>query len=1333
MKSEIKTKDKGIREINRLRWAKRVVLILASIMVLLVEMFNYFILGIPIFEDIVNLLFGLLIAIFLTEFGFRYLSRLQRQLNQAITNQEAAETQLHLQSAALESAANAIVITDRDGRVTWVNGAFSTLTGFSIEEVIGENLRLLKSGVHEDDFYTTLWQTINAGEVWQGELINRRKDGQLYTEEQTITPVLDDGGEISHYIAIKQDITQRKNAETSQQKYIDRLNALHQNDQAILAALSPQEIARAALDSVRQLIPAYRASVVLLDWEQEKGQILATQSSGISSIEDGDPLPISVFDIPAEVKEGQVHLVTDIEQSLTEWPSVVRKLYAEGLRSYVIVPLMVQEALLGLFYLGSDKLGAFSVEEVEIAAEIADSVAVAIQQANLYEAEQTARAQLEIQASELRDREQFLGLLNGITQAGLATTDFQELLQLFADQLGVMLEADACYLILWDETRQEALPRAAYGEHRLTNSHLTVEQGEITLTSSVLEAGHPIVVEDVLNSPYTISHVVDALPTRTMLGLPLIVGTQKLGAVLVSFDEPHQFSPSEIARCEQAAGQVALAIAKAKLFANEREQRLLAEALRDTGSALSASLDFDEVVYTLFDQINRVVPFDSASLLQVNKGRAKVTHLHGFESPEGGMANILEEISFEIASTPNLRQVCKTREPFIIDDVLTYPGWITTAITPQVRSWIGVPIMLQDQAIALLSLDKHQPGYFQPDHVQMVAAFAAQAALALHHARLYSEKVDNLTREKRLNEVIQATSATLDLPKILQLVVELAAKLVEAGGAAMALIAPDGNKLSYPYLYNLPVEIDESPVPKGKGLAWLIIEKGESIIHSCYEEHPAALPVWKDAGLYSFLGAPIVAGDDKLGALGLFSLSPERQFSERDRALAETIGRQAGIAIQNARLFEETRQRARELDLLNRIIANTASAENETQLFSIGCSELARFFDIPQAVTAVLAPDKLTITIVAECLEPGLTSLLNTKISIQDNPILKDFFLTGEPVVLADVRLMSLSSEMEAILSRRGMLSVLMVPVYLREKIVGIIGIHANYIREFSKTEIRLAKTVGEELGKALEVVRLNDRLRAHATELEKRVQERTRALAAANEQLKELDRLKSKFVSDVSHELRTPITNLGMYLDLLDHGLPDKRVYYLTTLRKEVGRLRQLVGDILDLSRLEMIQDRKIQFEPINLNLIVGQVVSVLLPQAIAAGLSLEFNPDSTMPLIPGVHNQIVQVATNLLTNAINYTKDGRILVRTFRQNGQVCLQVQDTGLGIGPEDMPHIFERFYRGQQVGQYDIPGTGLGLGIVKEIVDLHGGRIEVSSELGQGSTFQVWLTSTDKEL
>lgn len=228
---------------------------------------------------------------------------------------------------------------------------------------------------------------------------------------------------------------------------------------------------------------------------------------------------------------------------------------------------------------------------------------------------------------------------------------------------------------------------------------------------------------------------------------------------------------------------------------------------------------------------------------------------------------------------------------------------------------------------------------------------------------------------------------------------------------------------------------------------------------------------------------------------------------------------------------------------------------------------------------------------------------------------------------------------------------------------------------------------------------------------------------------LRELDRLKTRFVSNVSHELRTPISNIKLYLALLERGKPEKRARYLEVVRQESGRLEGLIENLLDLSRLDAGRAQIIP-RPVNLEDLLADMVEIHRQAAAAKDLHLEAQ-FSQVPPANGDRNQITQVLTNLITNATSYTPPGgEITIRlgTGEAKGRqyVTIAIADTGIGIPPDELSHIFDRFFRGEHVRTLAVPGTGLGLAIVQEIVELHQGRIEVQSEVGQGSTFTVWL-------
>jgi signal transduction histidine kinase len=169
------------------------------------------------------------------------------------------------------------------------------------------------------------------------------------------------------------------------------------------------------------------------------------------------------------------------------------------------------------------------------------------------------------------------------------------------------------------------------------------------------------------------------------------------------------------------------------------------------------------------------------------------------------------------------------------------------------------------------------------------------------------------------------------------------------------------------------------------------------------------------------------------------------------------------------------------------------------------------------------------------------------------------------------------------------------------------------------------------------------------------------------------------------------------------------------------------LVEDILDLSRLEREREHVV-LAPVDLNALAQQVIEANRVRAEIAGLSLTFEPENDLPLVQGNREMLARVVANLLTNAINYTPKGMIRVSTRQENGQVCILVEDTGIGIDAEDLPHVFGRFYRGGRAARTETLGTGLGLSIVQEILMLHRGVVHVDTRADHGSRFLVCLPS-----
>jgi PAS domain S-box-containing protein len=235
---------------------------------------------------------------------------------------------------------------------------------------------------------------------------------------------------------------------------------------------------------------------------------------------------------------------------------------------------------------------------------------------------------------------------------------------------------------------------------------------------------------------------------------------------------------------------------------------------------------------------------------------------------------------------------------------------------------------------------------------------------------------------------------------------------------------------------------------------------------------------------------------------------------------------------------------------------------------------------------------------------------------------------------------------------------------------------------------------------------------------------------------LKEVDRLKSNIISSVSHELKTPLTTIKTYLMLLQRGKPEKREGYIQVLERESDRLAQIIEDLLDLSALDTGRIPS-TLEPTEAGVIVERVFNSFLTRAISISVRLTIDLESSLPLVIADAGQLEQVLSNLAVNALNYADVGdsvTISARSDQLNGEpaVCFIVSDTGPGISAEEIPHLFDRFYRGQAARASNAPGTGLGLTICREIVEIHEGSIEVESQPGEGTKFTVLIPSAPRQ-
>jgi PAS domain S-box-containing protein len=353
-----------------------------------------------------------------------------------ITVRKQAEAQLHLQHTALEAAANGIMITDREGTITWVNSAVTQLTGYTAEEMVGRNTRFLKSGRHEPAFFLHIWATILAGQVWHGEMINRRKNGDLYTEEQTIAPVRDSRGQITHFIAVKQDVTARKQVEAdlaaahvdlaelyeTTKDHASRWEALFTLSRLLNRSLELREVFGTFARAVESYIRYDRLGVIIPEGDQLR-VAYSLAHPPLASFQGQSWPRTNDTAIEWMLIHGEPRLARDLVKEADFRDEIY--LVQEGVRSSIELPLLVGGEVLGVFFLDSLTAETYSTRDIERLLPLADQVGIVIKHSRLYNSVQRHAEELRQEVEERKRAEAELQQAKSVAEtANRAKSDF---------------------------------------------------------------------------------------------------------------------------------------------------------------------------------------------------------------------------------------------------------------------------------------------------------------------------------------------------------------------------------------------------------------------------------------------------------------------------------------------------------------------------------------------------------------------------------------------------------------------------------------------------------------------------------------------------------------------------------------------------------------------------------------------------------------------------------------------------------------------------------------------------------------------------------------------
>jgi len=592
------------------------------------------------------------------------------------------------------------------------------------------------------------------------------------------------------------------------------------------------------------------------------------------------------------------------------------------------------------------------------------------------------------------------------------------------------------------------------------------------------------------------------------------------------------------------------------------------------------------------------------------------------------------------------------------------------------------------------------------------------------------ELTESLEQQTATAEILRVISSSpTDVQPVLAAVAESASQLCGAAdviihrveGDMMRRVAHFGSVPVAPSLGFRPVTLD---TPSGRAVMdRRTIHIPDILENFARGEFAEAKALQLGTGFRTILATPLMRDDTPVGVIVVRRMEV-RPFTDKQIGLLKTFADQAVIAIENVRLFTELQARTAELTRsvgelealgeVGRTISSSLDLETVLATVVSRANQLAEAdggaiyeFDEATRVFRLRATDRFP--------EEFATALRTTPLVYGEGAVGRAA-MTRQPIQVPDVTdTDAYTSSVRDALLRFGYLSLLAVPLITEDEVVGALVVNRHAAGAFTDRTVELLRTFATQSALAIQNARLFQE-----------IEDKGRQLEIANQH-------KSEFLASVSHELRTPLNAIigfsEVMLERMFGEINEKQEEYLNDILSSGRHLLSLINDILDLAKIEAGR-MELESSDFDLPQAIDNTLILVRERAVRRGITLETSIDPQLGEVKGDERKIKQVMLNLLSNAVKFTPEGgRIEVRARLADGAAEISVSDTGVGIAPEDHTAVFEEF---RQVGTdyaRKHEGTGLGLALARKFVELHGGKIWVNSQVGQGATFTFTIPVT----
>ncbi len=1215
---------------------------------------------------------------------------------------------------ALAETTSAAVFVFQGTRLRYVNHAAEQITGYSRQELLGMNFYdLVPTGARKS--VRTWALALQRGEEvpTRGVFKISTKKGEERWVDISSGRIMLEGKPAGFGTAF--DVTEQKRSEFLQ-------DAVYRIAQAADRARNLMDLYAALHEIVAEVMPARNFYIALYDEESHELTF---------------PYYVDEYDRPAlRVKAGRglTEYILRTGKSLLCDLAVHRALEQSGEIALVGtpspiwlgVPLIIDNRTIGVMVVQDyNDPKALGERELRILEFVSSQVASAIQRKRAEDALRESEAFIRRRADELS------ALYETIRDIS-TQREIESLMRIIVDRAAHLLGAAGCCIYLYDHERNQSELRVAHGYQGWVGERLNPGEG---LVGQVMQTRLPLVVDDYRTWEHRADKF-DTVPVTAVVAVPMLYSNELVGVLTVyevdqgTGSTNRTYGQSDIDLLLFFAGAAAGAVHNARLFEETRQRLIELEVLYQASLAAAQIHSLKAVAQRIVEALEQLLRWQGSIWVidQENQRPVLLAYCSMGLTGEAWRAEFAR-IGNLITSYEDgiIGWVCKNGQAIRVGNVHNDPNYLEA--NTETRSELCVPLKVGGKLIGCINVESPEPDAFSEHDERLLITISNQAAIAIENARLFEETRRRAVRQAALNAIITASTRTdANLDTLLSTALD---QLLQALGLESGAVWLGWSPFNIQYLVTRGIPFDLRPMLDAAAGYW---EPNRTVVVSEWGKETRAMKEFFDSiGVSASILVPLQSAERWLGGMMVASAAP-RAWAAEDVALVESAAREICASVERSRLAEETRLRLKELEAINRISTALRLAESVDDMIPQLLDETLQMLGAEAGGVWLYDPQ---VGVLRQTVGRGWCEKIAHIEVRRGEGLPGSVFETGDIYFSNDVAGDSLTPDTIDGLIPSGWGAVC-VPIRSEQEAIGSILVSASAQREFNSQDARLLVTLAEIAGNAIRRMRLHEQTKRHAVELEERVAERTTDLIEALRKAQEADRLKSQFIANVNHELRTPLTNLLLYYQMLRSQPNVKTEERLDVIGRELSRLRILIEDLLNLSRMDLGQ---ISLNPKrhDLNALVHSLVEDRRCLAEDRGLTLEVNLHPALLEVWLDEPMMAQAVSNLLTNALNYTpRGGRVRVSTGlkEDDGQewALFCVQDNGPGINEEDMPHLFERFYRGKAGHESGAPGTGLGLAIVKEVVTMHRGRIEVGrGDNDRGASFTIWLPITRRAM